>query len=527
MQLAGDAKFEIEERLRVKEEQFQQAIVLAQSLRIDAVANDGLVIAGQPVNVTIAVANRGAGDANVLNATLAGFDAPGACPRGVAGRASAYTCAAEVKVPRDARLTGVYWDRPEDAGRATFAPDAPFGLPFRPTPFRARLEMEIAGTRVIQELPVQFRYEGAAQAGEKRMEVKVVPAFAVSLSPQIAVVPARTSAAGRQTRELRVTVINGSKGAASATVRLKAPAGWRVTPASAPITFTREDESATTRFTIAPPASAKTGEVEMVAEVSTPDGGTNQTGYQVVEYPHIQRRHKLIPAIAKVKSIDVTVAPAVSVGYIMGVGDQVPAALQQLGVRVTLIDGDELAWGDLAKYSVIITGVRAYERRADLRANNHRLLRYVENGGTAIVQYNRMEFNQAQFGPYRAMVSSDRVTDENAPVKVLVPGHAVFNYPNRIRENDWRDWVQERGTYFLGERDPKYVDLVEMEDPFEYNRGVKRGALVEARFGKGRWMYVGLGLWRQVTAGTDGAYRLFANLISLGKAPPPPIVVER
>ena len=238
----------------------------------------------------------------------------------------------------------------------------------------------------------------------------------------------------------------------------------------------------------------------------------------MIEYPHTQHRHKLIAAEATVKAIDVAVAPGLSVGYIMGVGDQVPAALQQLGVNLSLIDPDELAWGDLSKYHTIMTGVRAYERRADLRANNHRLVQYVENGGTVVVQYNKMEFNQAQYGPYPAQVSNDRITDENAPVKVLVPAHPVFTSPNRIDESAWQRWVQERGLYFLGTRDAKYVDLVEMEDPFEYNKGAKRGALVEARHGKGRWLYVGLGLWRQLPAGTDGAYKLMANLVSLGKA---------
>jgi hypothetical protein len=309
---------------------------------------------------------------------------------------------------------------------------------------------------------------------------------------------------------------------------VKAPSGWRVSPARASIAFTREDESTTSRFTVTPPATVRPGDVELTAEVTSASGAFS-TGYQTIEYPHIQRRHKLIPATSHVKIIDVSVAPSLSVGYIMGVGDQVPTALRQLGARVTLIDGDELAWGDLSKYHTIVTGVRAYERRDDLRANNHRLLQYAENGGTVIVQYNRMEFNQAQYAPYQAVVSSARITDENAPVKVLIPTHPAFTTPNRIGSADWQGWVQERGTYFLGERDSRYVDLVEMEDPFENNPGPKRGALVEARYGKGRWIYVGLVLWRQLPSGTDGAYRLFANLISLGKPskPVPPPAVER
>ena len=536
MGLSDNAKHEIDLRLRLKEGQLQDAIVLAQALRIDATANDGLVVPGQRIGVSVVVGNRGAGELGVARVTLLGFDGPGACAPGVATGSAPYVCTSDVSAPANARLTDVYWQRPENAGRATFDADAPFGLPFRPSPFRARLEMDLSGTRIVRELPVQYRYEGPGLVGEKRMELNVVPAFAVSVSPQIVVVPRKPGAviaAGSAGRELRVTVINGAKGPASATVRLATPGGWRVTPPAATVSFTREDESTTTRFTVTPPAQATAGEQSISAEVvelGATSAATSGVGYQVIEYPHIQRRHKIIPAVARFKVIDVAIPPALTVGYIMGVGDQVPAALRQLGARVTLIDGDEMAWGDLSRYNTIVTGVRAYEQRADLRANNHRLLKYVENGGTAIVQYNRTEFNQAQYGPYAARTSADRITDENAPVKILVPGHPVFSVPNKITDRDWQEWVQERGTYFLEQPlDAKYVDLIEMEDPFEYNKGPKRGALVEARYGKGRWLYVGLGLWRQVASGTDGAYRLFANLISLGKPPvrPLPVLLEK
>ena len=189
---------------------------------------------------------------------------------------------------------------------------------------------------------------------------------------------------------------------------------------------------------------------------------------------------------------------------------------EQLGAKLTLIDQDELAWGDLSKYDVIMTGVRAYERGAALRAYNNRLLDFAGHGGTVVVQYNKMEFNQAEYGPYPAKVSGNRVCDETVPVKILVPAHPLFHYPNEIGAATWAGWVQERGLYFLGEKDKKYVDLVSMVDSFKDNPGEKRGALVEGKVGKGRWIYLGLGLWRQLPAGTDGAYQLLANLISLG-----------
>jgi hypothetical protein len=522
---SDEGRYEIDFRLAQKEEQFQDALVLAQSLRIDAIANDGLIVPGQPLSVTVAIGNRGAADLPIATISLLGLDGQSGCAAQTVAPKVPFSCTASARVPANATLTGPYWERPEDAGRATFASDAPFGLPFRPTPFKVRIEMGIGGIAVTREVPIRFRYEGPGLVGEKRMELDVVPAFAVEVSPKIVVVPLRSAGAngnGARTREVRVTVVNGNKGESKASVRLKAPEGWTISPTSAPVAFTREDEAVTTRFMLSPPPKVAAGQVGITAEVRA-DGASAapvfSTGYQVIEYPHTQRRHKLTPATATVKTIDVQVAPSLSVGYIMGVGDQVPAALQQLGVNLTLIDPDELAWGDLSKYRTIVTGVRAYERRADLRANNHRLLRYVENGGTAIVQYNKMEFNQAQYGPYPAQVSSNRVTDERAPVKVLAPAHQVFTWPNRIDAAAWQGWVQERGLYFLGDKDAKYTDLVEMEDPFEYNKGAKRGALVEAAYGKGRWLYVGLGLWRQLPAGTDGAYELMANLVSLGSRP--------
>jgi hypothetical protein len=206
------------------------------------------------------------------------------------------------------------------------------------------------------------------------------------------------------------------------------------------------------------------------------------------------------------------------IGYVMGVGDQVPPAIEQLGAKVQLLTAEDLAWSDLSKFTAIVTGVRAYERRDDLRANNSRLLDYVFKGGTMIVQYNKFEFNEAQYGPYPAKVSANRVTDENAEVRPVAAHSPLLTSPNEIGEAAWKNWVQERGTYFLADdKDSRYHDVVQMEDNFPYNKGIKTGALVEATYGKGRWVYVGLGLWRQLPVGTDGAYQILANLISLGK----------
>ncbi len=298
---------------------------------------------------------------------------------------------------------------------------------------------------------------------------------------------------------------------------LNLPQGWTSTPAEQALKLARSDEAQTLRFLVKPPLGTKAGEYRVRAVVKS-GGATFDRGYQVIEYPHIRRQHIYEAATATIKVVDVNTLPNLTIGYVMGVGDQVPPAIEQLGARVEFITADDLAFGNLSRFDAIVTGVRAYERRTDLRANNARLLEYVNNGGTMIVQYNKFEFNDAQYGPYPAKVSNDRVTDEHAPVKVLNENSSLLNAPNRINPETWNGWVQERGLYFLdADHDSRYKELLEIADPFENNAGAKKGALVEAQYGKGHWVYVGLGLWRELPAGVDGAYQLLANLVSLGK----------
>jgi LmbE family N-acetylglucosaminyl deacetylase len=577
IQVPEDGRFEIEFRLRQKEREFQQAILLANGVRIEALADDGVVVPGQPVRLSIVLANRGATPLNVRDVGVEGFGGNATCtltaPTAGFGRGggaapppsggpplTALTrdqvgrCDLSLTIPADTPITEPYWRRQGDASRYVFDDDAPFGLPYRPTPFyvQATLSLGPNTSEVFAALPVQFRYEGDRFSGEKRSMLLVVPALSVRVSPEITIVPftpapaapapqpaagrgrgapapARPPAAGRgrgaapppappapdptEMREVRVTVVNDTKGEIESLVALDVPSGWTSTPAEQKLAFAREDESQTIRFQVRAPRAAEPGEYTVSAR-TTAGSATFNRGYQVIEYPHTTRQHIFHPAATRLKVLDVKTTPNLTVGYVMGVGDQVPAALAQLGARVELLESDDLAWGDLSRFPAIVTGVRAYERRADLRANNARLLDYVRNGGRLVVQYNRFEFNEAQYGPHGAKVTSDRVTDETSAVRILEPADPLLTTPNRIADSAWQGWVQERGLYFLSEHDSRYRDLIELEDPFPNNSGPKRGALVVANYGKGRWIYVGLGLWRELPAGVDGAYQILANLIS-------------
>jgi hypothetical protein len=239
---------------------------------------------------------------------------------------------------------------------------------------------------------------------------------------------------------------------------------------------------------------------------------------------------------------DVKVAPGVRLGYIMGAGDETAEAIAQLGVSVTMLNADDLAYGDLSRFTTIVTGTRAFQNRKDLKANYGRVMRYVEDGGNLVVQYNKFEFNvlaqpafaggfsggpgggpgggtarppqDSPFAPYPASITSNRVTVEEAPIEILAPNSRLVTAPNKISARDFEGWVQERGLYFFGARDPKYVDVLKSADPWPKNPGEKKGLLVETTVGRGTWTYVGLGLFRQLPSGTPGAYRILANLIS-------------
>jgi LmbE family N-acetylglucosaminyl deacetylase len=533
MGLSDSARYEIDFRLKNKEADYENAVIIAHGLTFFAVADDGLIVDGQPVRVQIAAQNRGATEISVSDVKVSGLANASPCAPGLAKKDGTYTCTSNGTVPANAKATDPYftdnyWKHPSNPAAYDFDPSVPFGVPFAPTPFRVTFKVKAGSVEVTRDLPIEYRYVKDVYFGDKAMELNVVPAFSMAVTPELAIIPMSGTAGRPVTREIFVSVTNGAKGAAEASVALRLPAGWKATPDAVPIAFEKEDEALSARFIITAPVGAKRGDYTLKAVVTSKATGAMEysTGYQAIEYPHIQRRQVINPAETSLKVMDVKTAPGLKVGYINGAGDQVPPAIEQLGAKLTFIDANELAWGDLSKYDVIMTGVRAYERRDDLRAYNRRVLDYVQRGGTMIVQYNKNEFNQAQFGPYPAQIGgsgvSGRVNDENVPVKLLSPNHPVFNFPNEIGATEWQDWTQERGQYFLGKKDPKYVDLVSMTDSFPDNPGEQLGGLVEAKYGKGRWLYVGLGLWRQLPAGTPGAYELLANLLSLPKAPAMP-----
>lgn len=530
--LAPMARDEILFRLDRKIREFEHAIGLAQGLVVHVTVRDGNVIRGQQFDVTAAVFNTGTTpvtvDAVQINVP-AGWTATlkSGAPKALKYNESA-TLVYTVTVGAQARYSQPYWVFNPDVDRYTLAIPEHFGLPWSPPDVTADVKYTTSGVSATLSRPAYYRYDGPWVGGEKQKVVNIVPVLSVRMTPDVAIVP--VAAAGKP-REFRVTVLNNAPKGGTAVVKLDAPAGWSVEPKDATLTFSQEEEEMTARFFVTPPSTLKGGAVDITA-VATRDGVEYREGYRVIAYDHIQSRHLFDAAASHVKIVDVAVAPNLSIGYVMGSGDEVPAAIEQLGATVTMLGPDDVAFGDLSKFSTIVLGIRAHEKRPDLRAYNQKLLDFVRGGGHLVVQYNKIDFNvmgsrldydaplpaTSPFAPYPGIVSRDRVTVEESPITVLVADRAELTTPNRIGEGDFANWVQERGLYFFEARDPHYVDLLASADPWPKNPGQKKGLLTVAQVGKGTWTYVGLGLWRQLPAGTPGAYRILANLISRPRA---------
>jgi hypothetical protein len=219
-----------------------------------------------------------------------------------------------------------------------------------------------------------------------------------------------------------------------------------------------------------------------------------------------------------VHAFEINVPAGLRVGYVTAENEPVPEALERLGIHVEMLDATALAFGDLSKFNAIVVGLRAYELRHELAGANQRLLDYVSNGGTVVVQYERdFAWDRAQYAPYPAKIAPPagsplpRVTDENSPVKFLKPDDPLLNRPNKIAQEDFKGWVQERGLYFWTQFDSKYTALLAMNDPGEPDQN---GSLVYTNYGKGVYIYTAIAFFRQLPEGVPGAYRLFVNLIS-------------
>ncbi len=422
-------------------------------------------------------------------------------------RGQARTAEVSITVPADAPLTQPYWLRQE--GRSGIARvDDPnlIGAPENPPTFPVEYVFEVGGqTLVVPDEPVHVT-KGAR--GDRTRRVDVIPPVSLRLKAGVSVfTPGATKPV--------VVEVLAARAGASGTLELEVPAGWKVSPAKQPFRTGAVGERATFSFTVTAPAQTTAGHVTAWAEVG---GARCFTQRIAIDYPHLPLMLLQPPARARLLALDVATRGK-EVGYLPGAGDNTVEALEQLGYRVRVLSGADLVSEKLHELDAVVIGVRAFNERKDLASNLPGLWAYVEQGGTVVAQYNRPSGSLPDLGPYPLSIAGSapqwRVTDENAPVTLLLGDHPALANPNAIRPADFEGWVQERGAYFPSKWDEaRYTSLLAMNDPGA--KPLTSGVLV-ARHGKGYYVYTGLAFFRQLPAGVPGAYRLFANLVSLGK----------
>ena len=342
-----------------------------------------------------------------------------------------------------------------------------------------------------------------------RVPVRIVPAYTLEVEPKQAIeVLAKQSGPF----DVLLKVHSYAAKAASVSVGLDIPAGWT---ASEPqqIAFDGLGDRYV-KMKVTPPKQIAAGNYSIAAYVKR---GSDKFNTSLTPLPSLPTQLWEEPAECVIHAFDISVPANFRVGYIAAEGEPIPDSLRMLGVSVELLDAQALAFRDLSKFDAIVTGNRAYELRADLQGANQRLLDYVSSGGTLVVQYNTaISWDARQYAPYPAKIGNPtpRITDETSPVKFLKPDDPLLNRPNKITQNDFNGWVQERGLYFWKDFDPKYTPLLAMNDPSEAELN---GGLVYTKYGKGTYIYTGLAFFRQLPEGVPGAFRLFVNLLSASR----------
>ncbi|RJG21651.1 NEW3 domain-containing protein [Paenibacillus thiaminolyticus] len=480
--LEAAAKEDLLHRLQVKEAQLNTASMEAASIVAKVKPAESELVAGQTTKVVVSAFNGGSTTLRNVNLSLrvpAGWKAS---PAGAArfeqlGYNETASVVFEVTVPAN----------------------APLFKPYNPAVFQGQVEYEAYGTATTLDVTLQNA-------------VAVLPPYSMTLSPSSTIL--NTLRTGEPI-PVKVTVRNYTPGASKASVSLNVPEGWNVEPAVEKLSFAAKGETKSAAFTVKAGSNVAPGtfSVKAIAKNGTV---LSTQGAQVIEYPHIGRTYLVQPAELSIQAFDLKVPDQLKVGYVSSGFDNIDQYLRQAGVDVVNLDAKDIESGDLSQYDTIVLGIRAYAFRPELIPSNQRLLSYVKDGGNLVVQYHKPEDKwSSELAPYPITIGTPliqwRVTDENSKVTMLAPDHPIFNTPNKITDQDWNGWIQDRSAYNPSHWGQEYSALISNGDPGEKEF---TGTFLTAHYGKGVYTYSSLVWYRQIPALVPGSIRMFVNMIS-------------
>ena len=488
-----------------KLQELDETVATCAALWLSASTDRGHASIGQTVRLTATAVNR---SPTTIQLTGVGFPKAGHLHEPALLEPNKETTRTlDWRIPRSRPLTNPFWLEQASSGYLYTVEQERVGTAAPQPALGAEFHVRIGGHELTLIRPVLYRYVDEIY-GERTRPFQVAPPVSVRMLQENALF----RDVSKQEFHVELQALTAP---AAGELFLELPPSWRGHPEARPFKLSRAGQLTSLTFVVEPPASASVNRISALARLAgTPVAVSSAT----IAYPHIPVRSIYAPAVGNLVRSDVQVH-AKRVGYVMGAGDRVPAAIRQLGCDVMLLDDAQLTHGDLSQFDAIVTGIRAYNVRDSLRANQARLLDYVRQGGTLIVQYNVFEGPFVQqgvpspIGPHPMTISRTRVSVEEAPVKFTAT-HPLMSWPNKITASDFDGWVQERGLYFAEKWDPAYQTPITSHDPGEAPRP---GGTLYVKYGEGHYIFTAYSWFRQLPAGVPGAFRIFANFLSAGR----------
>ncbi|WP_299117326.1 PIG-L family deacetylase [uncultured Winogradskyella sp.] len=409
-----------------------------------------------------------------------------------------------ITIPNSTPYTSAYWlNKKGSLGMYNVGDQTLIGKPETPRAINVTFNLNIENVLIPITKPVVYRYS-KPDKGELYRPFEIVPPVSASLKDKVFIFE------NDRQKEIEV-VVKAGKNNIEGYVQMAYPNDWSVFPEKQKIEIENKGDAQTLVFTVIPPKNQSEG---LITPMVNLDGEFYTKELVEIDYAHIPFQTVYLPSESKLVRLDIQ-KKGNNIGYIEGAGDVVPESLRQIGYNVTIIKPEQITADNLSDFDAIVVGIRAYNILDELKFKQKYLLDYVNDGGNLIVQYNTSRrIKVDKIAPYELKLSRDRVTDENAEITILEPNHPVLNFPNKITENDFKGWVQERGLYFPNNWGEEFTPLFSSNDKGE---SPKKGSLLVAKYGKGNYIYTGLSFFREFPAGVPGAYRLFANLLSAGK----------
>jgi hypothetical protein len=486
----------------IKEKELKEIIEACLGLYLEASAESSSATPNSNINVEFELLNRSEADVQFIS-----YENPHSGKKEIKEIPLTNNKEANIKqsvfISSDEKYTSPYWLNSEGTlGMYKVEKQQLIGLPETPRNIKIKFNFLIENTPISFTKDVIRKY-AESDKGEIYEPFEILPLVTTKLKDKVLIFSDDIP------KKVAVEVRAGAN-KVSGKVSLKVPELWTVSPKEIDFTIQQKNDKKVFEFLVTPPKNQSEGKLEVVA---TSNGKTYKKELIEINYNHIPKQSVLLNSEAKIVRLNIKKA-GTNIGYIKGAGDAIPESLQQIGYTVEEINPTEIDAKNLLKYDAIVLGIRAYNVVDELKFKQKFLLDYVENGGNMIVQYNTNRGVDVG-APFNLKLSRDRVTDEFAEVRILDENHPILNYPNKITQNDFKGWVQERGLYFPDEWSAEYTPILSMNDKGETPQ---KGSLLIAKYGKGNYIYTGLSFFREMPAGVSGAYKLFANMLSVGKA---------